>query len=84
MSEPTTEAGRALLDELTGALARRSILAIEREAVAQERARIRAAVEALRAGTSRDGRYDLGWDDALDCIAAVLRVLDPEAEGGTE
>ena len=85
MSEPTTKAGRALLDELTGALARRSILAIEREAVAQERARLRAALPEAIEDCDR-----VGWDDALttdlrpeDALAAVLRLLDPEAEGGT-
>lgn len=78
MSEPTTKAGRALLDELTGALARRSILAIEREAVAQERARIRAAVDGLpdQWGPSDEAGYVRRKD--------VLRLLDPEAEGGTE
>ena len=46
------------------------------EAVAQERARIRAAVEGLPA------RGDMMA--LMVSRAAVLRVLDPEAEGGTE
>ena len=58
--------------------------AIEREAVAQERARLRAAVEGLPdvnpTPTVGEGR---STDWPMVRRAAVLRLLDPEAEGGT-
>ena len=80
MSEPTTEAGRQFRDALRmlkyDGMVTASIELIEREAVAQERARLRAAVEGLPA------RGDMMA--LMVSRAAVLRVLDPEAEGGTE
>lgn len=56
--------------------------AVQREAVAQERARIRSAVEGLDE-TVTPG--DMGWRPVPGSVsrAAVLRALDPEAEGGT-
>lgn len=61
------------------------------EAVAQERARIRAAVEAmpdcspLAESPETIIEYGEGYCDGLFAgRSQVLRVLDPEAEGGTE
>ena len=57
---------------------------IEREAVAQERARLRAAARELPddpdPGFAASPDFYLGYDEGIE---AVLRLLDPEAEGGT-
>ncbi len=82
MSAPTTEAGKALFErEVNGPASRklgrssrgwnRTILAIEREAAEQERARLRRAIEALPQPT-----LGLAGSVSRD---AVLRLLEPGA-----
>jgi hypothetical protein len=81
---PTTAAGRALLERLTEdedyewrSDIEAAILAIEAEAIAAERARIRAAVEGLSTSC-----LVLGSSCMPDChrvtAKAVLALLDPQ------
>lgn len=88
--QPRTEAGRRLLDRLEGRCeslggcdvkgadhtdTERAIPAIEAEAVAAERERLRVAVEGLRAF----GRYKVDMDgDRAVMLDEVLRLLTPD------
>lgn len=50
-----------------------------RKAVEALLTRLEAAVNGMRAGTSRDERYDLGWDDACFHVLAALASEKPRA-----
>lgn len=81
MSEPTTGAGKRLLDWLDSSSYRAlrpylGIAAIEAEAVAAERARITAAVEALPRWidmlSNADGIVDLNETVSLTAVLAAI------------
>ena len=80
----TTEAGKRLLKSLQMSPCAtkwdaEEIAAIEAEAVAAERARIKAAMEWLEVrSASDDERPGIYWDGWLAALTAVLRIVDPE------
>ena len=102
MTEPTTKRGREFLSwwqgrhHITVTLEYVDVMVelIEREAVAQERARLRAVVEGLPNPWDEGAEFVTEFSNAFGFEknafgfekgrAAVLRLLDPEAEGGTE